>query len=104
MSKLAPHHKGSKVRPDWLRNPTTGRNLELDHYYPTLKLAIEYNGKHHYKRHRKYHKTKAAFEDQQARDKLKSELCAKAGIKLIVIPYTARGTMEAYLSSALKLS
>ena len=34
-------------RPDWLKNPLTGKNLELDIYYPELKLAVEFNGMQH---------------------------------------------------------
>lgn len=37
-------YRFESVRPDWLRNPLTGRNLELDCYNDTLKLALEYNG------------------------------------------------------------
>ena len=59
-------------RPDWLRNPSTGRNLELDFYMPTMKLGIEIQGPTHY-------------EDlaQQERDRLKRELCKENGIDLI---------------------
>jgi len=31
-------------RPDWLKNPKTGYNLELDIYYASLKFAIEVDG------------------------------------------------------------
>jgi len=43
-----PFHKD---RPDFLRNPVTGGNfnLELDCYNPELKLAVEYSGQQHYK-------------------------------------------------------
>lgn len=33
---------------DWLINPSTGRKLEIDIYIPKLKLAIEYDGEHHF--------------------------------------------------------
>lgn len=36
--------KFPSVRPNFLKNPKTGRNLELDMYNDSLKLAIEYNG------------------------------------------------------------
>lgn len=32
------------VRPSWLRNPLTGKNLELDAYNEDLGIALEYNG------------------------------------------------------------
>ena len=41
-------------RPEWLKNPLTGYNLELDIYYPNLKLAIEINGLHHKLDYQKY--------------------------------------------------
>jgi len=35
-------------RPDWLCNHRTGFNLEIDFYIPSLHLAIEYQGHHHF--------------------------------------------------------
>jgi hypothetical protein len=35
-------------RPDWLKNPTTNKNLELDFYLPHIKVGIEIQGQHHY--------------------------------------------------------
>lgn len=72
-------------RPNFLKNPKTKRNLELDMYDPVTKVAIEYNGAQHYK-------YVDAFDNdvnnQQYRDKLKLELCNKEGVYLIVVPYT----------------
>jgi hypothetical protein len=36
-----------RCRPDFMRNPETGRNFELDCYSAPLKFAVEYNGPHH---------------------------------------------------------
>lgn len=58
-------------RPDWLKNEKTGKNLELDIFYPELKLAIEANGIFH------------KLYSQKLRDSLKKSLCVKNGIKLI---------------------
>lgn len=74
-----------KIRPNWLKNPKTGRNLELDGYCEELKLAIEYNGPHHYP------STAGITENEQKqidRDLIKKKLCDIKGIKLLVIPYT----------------
>ena len=35
-------------RPDWLKNPKTGRNLEVDFYLPEIDICIEIQGEHHY--------------------------------------------------------
>lgn len=36
------------IRPDWLKNNKSGKNQELDIYIPSLKIAIEYQGRHHF--------------------------------------------------------
>lgn len=35
-------------RPAWLINPSTGKRLEYDFYFPDLKIAFEIQGQHHY--------------------------------------------------------
>ena len=35
------------IRPNWLKNPTTGRNLEIDIHIESLGIGIEYDG-HYY--------------------------------------------------------
>jgi len=78
-----------KIRPDFLKNPVTGENLELDLYNDELKLAVEYNGAQHYHYNSFMHKnSKDRFQNQQYRDLIKKDLCAKEGIRLIVVPYT----------------
>lgn len=62
------------LRPDWLKNPKTKRNLELDLYDERTKIAIEYNGY----RHRE--------PAQMERDKLKADMCKNLGVRLIVVP------------------
>lgn len=78
-----------KTRPDFLKNPVTGENLELDLYNPDLKLAIEYNGSQHYHYNSFMHKnSRDKFQNQQYRDLIKKDLCGKAEITLVVVPYT----------------
>lgn len=78
------------VRPDWLKNPETGRNLELDCYNESLKLAVEYNGEQHYKWPNFTNQTKQEFLKQVERDDLKKKLCKENGVYLIVVPYTVK--------------
>lgn len=78
-----------KIRPDFLKNPITQENLELDLYNDELKLAIEYNGSQHYHYNSFMHKnSRDKFQNQQYRDLIKKDLCQKAGIRLIIVPYT----------------
>jgi hypothetical protein len=71
-----------QLRPKFLNR------LELDCYNEELKLALEYNGKQHYKYNPFFHRNnKENLIKQQERDKLKQELCDKNGIYLIIVPY-----------------
>ena len=65
-------------RPLFLKSPS-GHALELDGYCSTLLLAFEYQGIQHYRSDHYFHNGKErGFESQQARDRLKVELCMKA--------------------------
>ena len=76
------------VRPDFLKNPKTGYNLELDGYNENLKLAFEYNGIQHYKFEKYFHDTEEDFKIQREHDEFKYKKCVELGITLISIPYT----------------
>lgn len=79
----------NKTRPDFLKNPVTGENLELDLYNDELKLAIEYNGAQHYQYNSFMHKnSRDKFQNQQYRDLIKKDMCDKSSITLVVVPYT----------------
>jgi hypothetical protein len=69
----------SKARPDFLKNPVTGNNLELDCFNEALRLAVEYNGQQHY-----------SSTNQKYRDELKRRMCRENGINLIEVPYTIK--------------
>ena len=75
------------ARPDFLLNPETNKNLELDCFNEELGLALEYNGAQHYDFPNKFHKTLAEHEAQRRRDHMKKEVCEAAGIYLITVPY-----------------
>lgn len=90
----------ANCRPDFLRNPVTGNqfNLELDCYDESLKLAVEYNGAQHYKYIPYFHKNKEAFLNQKYRDQMKRHLCRENGVNLIEVPNTVQvDKIESYL-------
>lgn len=73
--------------PHWLRNPETGKLLELDCYNADLKIAVEYNGEQHYKWPNFTNQSYQQFINQVRRDKLKFDICDKNGVYLITVPY-----------------
>jgi len=75
------------VRPNFLKSPRTGKNLELDCYNQDLKIAIEYNGQQHYQFTPHFHKSKKDFYAQVHRDNWKRKKCRENGITLIEIPF-----------------
>jgi len=76
------------VRPAFLKNPETGRNLEIDIYNDEIRLGVEYNGISHYVFPNPYHKTYNDFINQIRRDQYKLETCDRNGVYLISVPYT----------------
>ena len=85
-----------KVRPNFLKNPITSKNLELDGYSELILtpigfgLAFEYNGKQHYEYSHNFHKDYNDFLYQKKKDKIKKELLEKNKIILITIPYNIK--------------
>lgn len=82
----------NKCRPDFLRNPVTGGNfnLELDCFDSGMRLAVEYNGAQHYKYIPFFHRNKEHFLNQKYRDEMKTKICRDKGIVLIEVPYTVK--------------
>jgi len=91
-----------KERPDFLRNPVTGGNfnLELDCFDSNLGLAVEYQGVQHYEFNPFFHKSKDAFLNQKYRDFMKRKMCEENGIILIEVPYSTKN-IETYLKNEL---
>jgi hypothetical protein len=73
-----------KLRPEWLRNPKTGRKLELDGYCEKLKLAFEHQGTFHF--NVVWHNTVSKLENNNQRDADKRKISKAFGITLIEIP------------------
>lgn len=61
------------IRPYWLRNPNTGRNLEIDMYFPNNKVAVEYNGEQHYKT-TYFNSVGDSLDEIRKRDRLKKNI------------------------------
>jgi len=76
------------VRPSFLKNPETGRNLEIDCYNDHLKLGVEYNGIQHYVYPNFTGQTYDQFISQVRRDEFKVRACDEHGVYLITVPYT----------------
>ena len=75
--------KFEKQRPAWLLNPRTGHRMELDMVNEELRIAVEYDGRHHREYPNAFQATKREHEQQIYRDSLKADLCLKHGYKLI---------------------
>ena len=75
------------VRPDFLKNPKYGRNLELDGYNKDVQIAFEHNGYQHYEYPNVWHKTEDEFIYQLEKDSLKKLRCKELRIHLIIIKY-----------------
>lgn len=84
------------IRPSWLKNPTTGMNLELDGYCANIAtplgkgLAFEYDGQQHARYTPKFHESPKNFVSQCKRDIWKDKKCRELGILVIRIPHTIR--------------
>jgi hypothetical protein len=79
-----------------------GYPLQLDRYYPDLKLAWEFDGKQHEEYNKYIHKSKKNFEYYKECDKLKEKNCKAKGITLIRIAWNYKITPEALKLDILK--
>lgn len=61
--------------------------MQLDRYYPDIKLAFEYDGKQHNEYIKYIHKSKSNFLYYQECDKLKTVACRDKGITLVRVSH-----------------
>ena len=98
------------VRPKWLKNPVTKKNLELDGYNPSIStskgngLAFEYDGRQHSKYTPHFHQAGPdEFEYQVVKDTWKDQKCKERGVMLIRVPhFVAFQDIERYIKMMLK--
>ena len=92
-------YKFPSVRPKWLKNPKTGRNMEIDCYCKEMSLCVEVDGIQHNKYLPYFHKKGyQEFLDMRERDFMKTILCKKRGMKLVRLPHNVHDQdIEAYL-------
>lgn len=72
-----------------------GYPMQLDRYYPDLKLAFEFDGKQHDEYNKFIHRSKANFEYYKQCDRLKEKQCREEGVTLIRIAYNYKITGDA---------
>lgn len=79
----------------WLKNK---QEMELDFYLPTVKVAIEVQGRQHYEPvsfgSKNNDKIQQRFNEQIERDKKKKKLCEEHGIKMIYIDFNEEKDIE----------
>lgn len=102
------HRPFNKIRPNFLRNPVTGSNLELDGYCPDIHtsigrgVAFEYDGRQHSAYTRKFHRSVDEFIYSVRKDSWKDMQCKRHGVVLIRIPhFVPYDKLEAYIRNRL---
>ena len=88
LEQLYPGLKFATCRPDFLKNPLTGENLELDCFNEQVLIALEYQGIQHYRYPNPFHKSEEEFRKLIIKDEYKKQVCQQIGIILITVPFS----------------
>ena len=75
---------------------------ELDGYNKEYNLAFEYNGEQHYNCVLYFNQTVKDLSDLQQRDIDKTKWCKDNNIILLIIPYTAKRSLERYIDQLIE--
>jgi hypothetical protein len=101
--------KFKSCRPEWLENPVTHKNLELDGFNPTIKtpmgkgLAFEYDGAQHARFTPRFQRHPDEFVYQCKKDSWKDLRCKQEGILLIRIPsFVAFQDLERFIKQKVR--
>lgn len=73
------------ARPPWLVSGVGGGRMEIDRWYRSAEVALEFQGPQHYRVGGPYAPSEHALAEQMMRDSLKAGLCAREGIRFIEI-------------------
>ncbi len=90
------------ISPDWLINPATNRRLKLDMLYPTLGVAVRFEGLQGKKQRRRL-----SLEEEvqhEHRHNARVELCRDHGIELIIISTTVEDVKTIFQDIDVRLS
>lgn len=109
LQQLFPGKHFTKIRPNWLKNPVTGKNLEIDIFCADIStplgkgLCVEVDGIQHSMYNPFFHKTKDHFTYQYKKDAFKDKMCKQYGYAMLRIPYfITEYNMEDYIVKELK--
>lgn len=77
----------------FIRSPKN-KELQIDRYYPGLRLGFEFDGKQHHQFEKWIHKSVKTFEYYQECDRLKEIGCRKHGVTLVRVDYKDKVSEE----------